>query len=140
VSKDNTLSHCGYGVATVSRLLKIIGLFCRILSLLYGSFAKEPCNFKELTNRSHPIPCGCSESDVKSTLTEYVKTEDVTTEHLQSMCRQSVSRQRVECLRILCESIQSVSIVCQYRVCQSMCRQSLSVSVDIHLFWIVGLC
>ena len=44
-----------YGVATISRLLKIIGLFCRILSLLSGSFAKETCNFKGPTNRSHPI-------------------------------------------------------------------------------------
>ena len=26
--------QCDYGVATISRLLKIIGLFCRILSLL----------------------------------------------------------------------------------------------------------
>jgi len=30
-----------YGVAMIGRLLKIIGLFCRISSLLYGSFAKE---------------------------------------------------------------------------------------------------
>ena len=54
-----------YGVATISRLLKMIGLFCRILSLLWVSFAyhfKEPTNrshqtyhFKEPTNRSHPI-------------------------------------------------------------------------------------
>jgi len=44
-----------YGVSTISRLLKIIGLFCRISSLLYGSFAKETCHFKEPTNRSHPI-------------------------------------------------------------------------------------
>jgi len=44
-----------YGVATSSRLLKIIGLFCRILSLLKGSFAKETYNFKEPTNRSHPL-------------------------------------------------------------------------------------
>jgi len=44
-----------YGVTTMSRLLKIIGLFCRISSLLQGSFAKETCNFKEPTNRSHPI-------------------------------------------------------------------------------------
>jgi len=44
-----------YGVATISRLLKIIGLFCRILSLFKGSFAKETYNFKEPTNRSHPI-------------------------------------------------------------------------------------
>jgi len=45
----------GYGVATISRLLKIIRLFCRISSLLQGSFAKETYIFKERTNRSHPI-------------------------------------------------------------------------------------
>jgi len=44
-----------YGVATIRRLLKILGLFCRISSLLKGSFAKETYNFKEPTNRSHPI-------------------------------------------------------------------------------------
>ena len=43
----------GYGVATMSRLLENIGLFCRIWSLLQGSFAKETHNFKEPTNRSH---------------------------------------------------------------------------------------
>jgi len=42
---------CAYGVATMSRRLKI----CRMTSLLQGSFAKETCNFKEPTNRSHPI-------------------------------------------------------------------------------------
>ena len=45
-----------YGVATISRLLKMIGLFCRISSLLYCSFATETYDFKEPTNRSHPIP------------------------------------------------------------------------------------
>jgi len=39
-------SFCGH-VATIGRLLKIIGLFCRITSLLQGSFAKETYNFKE---------------------------------------------------------------------------------------------
>jgi len=34
-----------YGVATISTLLKITGLFRRILSLLQGSFAKETYNF-----------------------------------------------------------------------------------------------
>jgi len=43
------------GVATMSRLLKIIGLFCRISSLLEGSFAKVTYNFKEPTYRSHLI-------------------------------------------------------------------------------------
>jgi len=44
-----------YGVATISRLLKIIGLFCKraLLKMLYS--AKETYNFKEPTNRSHPI-------------------------------------------------------------------------------------
>jgi len=44
-----------YGVASISRLLKIIGLFCRISSLLQGSFAKETCNFQRPTSRSHRI-------------------------------------------------------------------------------------
>ena len=53
--------YISYGVATISRLLKILGLFCRISSLLQGSFAKETYHFKEPTNRSHPIPCDISE-------------------------------------------------------------------------------
>ena len=44
-----------YGVATISMLLQITGLFCRIQSLLQGSFAKQTYNLKEPTNRSHPI-------------------------------------------------------------------------------------
>jgi len=50
-----SFQYIGYGVTTISSLNKIIGLFCRILSLLYGSSAKENCNFKEPTSRSHPI-------------------------------------------------------------------------------------
>ena len=45
-------------VATTCRLLKIIGLFCRIQSLLQGSFEKETYNFKESSNRSHPPHTG----------------------------------------------------------------------------------
>ena len=44
-----------YGVATVSRIDSIIGLFCRIASLLFGSFANETYNLVDPTNRSHPI-------------------------------------------------------------------------------------
>ena len=43
------------GVATICRLLKIIGLFCRIQSLLQGSFVKETYSYKEPTNPSHPM-------------------------------------------------------------------------------------
>ena len=44
-----------YGVATISRLLKMIGLFGRTSSLLWVSLAKETYHNKEPTNRSHPI-------------------------------------------------------------------------------------
>ena len=43
-----------HGVAMTSRLLKNIGLFCRIQSLLWGPFAKETYVFREFTNRSQP--------------------------------------------------------------------------------------
>ena len=49
-----------YGVATVSRIDKITGLFCRISSLLYGSFAKETYNFIDPANGSHPILAAAS--------------------------------------------------------------------------------
>jgi len=47
-----------YGVATISTLLKMIGLFCRISSVFQGSFAKETYNLNEPTNCSHPILWG----------------------------------------------------------------------------------
>jgi len=48
-----------YGVATISRLLKNVGLFCEraLQKRLYS--AKETCNSKEPTNRSHPIAVAC---------------------------------------------------------------------------------
>jgi len=52
---NNNMCDAWHGVATIRRLLKNTDLVCRISSLLQGSFAKETCNFKEPTNRSHPI-------------------------------------------------------------------------------------
>jgi len=48
-------SSIWYGVATISRLFRIIGLFCKraLQKRLYS--AKKTYNFKELTNHSHPI-------------------------------------------------------------------------------------
>jgi len=43
------------GVATIIRLLKITGLFRRILSLSLGSFVEETYHIEEPTNRSRPI-------------------------------------------------------------------------------------
>jgi len=49
-------SHVLYGVATISRLLKITGLFCKkaLQKRLYS--ANETYNSKEPTTRSHPLP------------------------------------------------------------------------------------
>ena len=44
-----------YGVATISRLLKIIGLFCKRALWKRRYSAKETYNIKEPTYRSHPI-------------------------------------------------------------------------------------
>jgi len=44
-----------YGVATISRLLKIIGLFCKRALQKRRYSAKAPYNFEESTHRSHPI-------------------------------------------------------------------------------------
>jgi len=51
---DTPAATTRYGVATISRLLEIIGLFCKraLKKRLYS--AKETYNFKEPTNRSHP--------------------------------------------------------------------------------------
>ena len=44
-----------YGVAMISRLLKIIGLFCKRALQKRRYSAKETYNFAKPTNRSHPI-------------------------------------------------------------------------------------
>jgi len=51
-SIDQTWS---YGVATISRLLQIIGLFCKWALHKRWYSVKEPYHFKEPTTRSHPI-------------------------------------------------------------------------------------
>jgi len=48
-------SFRSYGVATIIRLLKIIGLFCKRALWKRRYSAKETYNFKESTNRSHPM-------------------------------------------------------------------------------------
>jgi len=47
--------HVAYGVATISRLLKIIGLFCKRALQKRRYSAKETYNFKEPATRGHPI-------------------------------------------------------------------------------------
>ena len=48
----------GYGVASISRLLKNICLFCKRALQKRPIYCKETYDFKEPTNRSHPIRGG----------------------------------------------------------------------------------
>ena len=48
------------GVATISTLLQMIGLFCKRALSKRRYSAKETYNFKESTHRSHPISSGPS--------------------------------------------------------------------------------
>ena len=45
---------CSYGVASISRLLKMIGLFYK-RALQKRLYSAKETNFKEPTNRSHPV-------------------------------------------------------------------------------------
>ena len=49
------ISNSTYGVATMSRMLKNIGLFCKRALQKRIVFCKETCIFKHPTHRSHPI-------------------------------------------------------------------------------------
>jgi len=60
----------------ISRLLEIIGLFCRISSLWLGSSAKETYNFKEPTHRSHPT--SIMRSGDKTAFINRLETPDLT--------------------------------------------------------------
>ena len=66
-------SHVRYGVATISRLPKNIGLFCKRALQKRPVFCKETCIFKHPTNRSHPIYCVSRElSEFRSISTRYI--------------------------------------------------------------------
>jgi len=58
--RKETRDRDWYAVATISRLLKIIGLFCKRALQKRRYSAKETHNFKEPTNRSHPITVTCT--------------------------------------------------------------------------------
>jgi len=57
-SNSNKHFRIYYGMATCTRLLKITGLFCKRTLWKRRYSAKETYNFKEPTDRSHPIVGG----------------------------------------------------------------------------------
>ena len=105
-------------VATISRLLKIIGLFCRILSLLQGSSARETNNFKEPTNHSHHIAIASYERR-SSSPTSGKETHSNPSESVRGMLLQSTNVQasatgvpngQQDTAKTLCETIGSSSV------------------------------
>jgi len=54
-ASKTTCASVGYWVASISKLLKIIGLFCKGAQYKRRYSAKGTYHFKEPTNRSHPI-------------------------------------------------------------------------------------
>ena len=55
ISQQSAQYSIYYGVALVSRIDKIIGLFCKRALKKTRYSAKETCNFIDPTDRSHPI-------------------------------------------------------------------------------------
>jgi len=80
------------GVATISRLLKIIGLICKrtLYKRLYST--KKTCNFKQPTNRSHPIV-------VRKRLAKDFQKRRVATE-LQQSCNRVATELQETCQRL----------------------------------------
>jgi len=91
--------------------LRLVGslkwcLFRRISSLLQSSFAKETYDFKEPTNRSHPIGC--------------LELQDKPTRRIQRTCR--VVKKHVWCPFIL---LQCVAVRCSVLQCGAVSYNSL---------------
>ena len=47
-----------HGVATICKLPKVAGRLLKRALFLWGSFAKETCEFREPTNCCQPVPTG----------------------------------------------------------------------------------
>ena len=136
------LSLLEYGVATVSRLLKIIVLFCRISFLFYGSFAKETYNFKEPTTRSHLIieaTCIHQECKSYSKIQEVYKNIRDTREYEKlkndtSQCRDGCagkSRYIVHLLRVCLMCLHLYVYICMYIYIIHSLSLSCSLSLSV---------
>ena len=92
-----------YGVATMSRLLQIIGLFCRMSSLLKGFLAKETYDFKEPTNRSHPIPLVVAQFGISIWGSSYEGSPSFTSQSVaQNLEAYDVVKCVAECVAVCC--------------------------------------
>ena len=70
------------GVASISRLLKMIGLFCKRDPEKRRYSAKETYNFKEPTNRRHPTPNFPCQITIKQTFRVSVRFSKVSSDRI----------------------------------------------------------
>jgi len=77
----------GRGGGTISRLLKIVGLFCKRAYILQKRLhsAKETYNFKDPTNRSHPIVHFCDGA------TQHTTAHCNTLQHIATHCNTPIA-------------------------------------------------
>jgi len=99
----NTVICIIYGLATISRLLKIIGVFCERDLQKRRFSAKETYDFKEPTSRSHPIPIYIPHFDA-SLAKEPYKTDDI--------LQKSPIKQTIFCKRAISRLIQIIGRFC----------------------------
>jgi len=98
-----------YGVATISRMLKNIGLFCKRALQKRPVFCKETYIFKHPTNRSHPIVNCCS--------TSVVVVVGIVVRH-SLICPSCV---RVHLCVCMCVSVCVFEGCCSVRQCAAVC-------------------
>jgi len=99
------MEYSGYGVATISRMLKNIGLFCKRALQKRPVFCKETYIFKHPTHRSHPIG--------------------------QNL-RIHGSRQMNKCQPTCCSVLQCVAVCCSVLQCVAVCRSVLQCVTHTH--------
>ena len=97
-----------YGVASVSKIDKIIGLFCKRALQKRQYFAKETYNSKEPTNRSHPIAI-------------YVS--------VQIPCC-AVCCSVLQCAVACCSVLQCVAVCCSVLQCVAVCCSVLQCVIN----------
>ena len=103
-------------MATVSRIDEIIGLFCRIASLLWVSFAKETYNFIDPTSCSHPI------SENKATKQTHFAMSQTLGWQCAAMCHSVL-----QCVAVCCSVLQCrvsgtrMALYCSVLQCVAVC-------------------
>jgi len=112
-----------YGLATDSRIDKIIGLLCRIMALLQGSFTKGTYNLIDPTNRSHPV-VEVIASHVAVGESRHAATRCIILQHTSThpaRCGRDFSCSVLQCVAVCCSVLQCAAVCCSALWCVAVC-------------------